>query len=522
MASLHVQLIDASYSAFNNVTGGGDQHNIYPTNNSTATLDILPYAEGASWNPELICLPDTRTELVGEIEEWIYTANESGTAEILWLCDVAGSGKSSVAHTIARNCLQARILGSSFFFDRNIPDRRSPLKLFSTIARDLLRLSNDLAAHIVQVLEDDRSVASAGQTRQFEELILKPVRQHHISGRPAVVVIDALDEGCDRVTLEILRNQVPKLPGTFRFLITSRPADEICTDLFTVDHIRYRSLDIYGNINQRDIALYIRDRLRYISSRRQLPADWPGEQRTHEFTRQAEGLFVWVSTVSEYLLTAAYPDRKLTTLLYERNVSCRSAEAKMDALYVEVLNACDWNDRDFVHDYKLVIGTIIAAKTPLSSSALQSLHREHPTLEVGEVLRPLSSVLTGFVNEHPIRIIHLSFRDFLTYGTQVSLNECFRVSEREHSQRLALSCLHLLNEDLTSDIPGTGYLSELAPETMVIPPLDVSEALWYACRFWAEHIIEVEGSILDGGFEFQVSLSGFIQSERMAPADISV
>jgi hypothetical protein len=38
----------------------------------------------------------------------------------------------------------------------------------------------------------------------------------------------------------------------------------------------------------------------------------------------------------------------------------------------------------------------MAAKTPLSSSALQSLHREYPTLDVNEILRPLSSVLTGF------------------------------------------------------------------------------------------------------------------------------
>jgi hypothetical protein len=118
------------------------------------------------------------------------------------------------------------ILGSSFLFDRNIPDRRSPLKLFSTIAHDLFRLSNNLAVRISQALKDGRSVASAGQTRQFKQLILK-----------------------------ILRNQVPKLPGSFRFLITSRPTDEIRTDLLSVDHIRYGSLDIYGNINQRDYYL---------------------------------------------------------------------------------------------------------------------------------------------------------------------------------------------------------------------------------------------------------------------------
>jgi len=110
--------------------------------------------------------------------------------------------------------------------------------------------------------------------------------------------------------------------------LSPRPTDDIRTDLLNAPHVRYRSLDIHGDTNQRDIALYIRDRLHYVSSRRQLRVDWPGEQRINEFTRQAGGLFVWVSTISKYLLTAAYPDRKLSILLCERNLSCLRAPVK--------------------------------------------------------------------------------------------------------------------------------------------------------------------------------------------------
>jgi len=447
-------------------------------------------------------LQDTRRELLDDIWRWIYTAGETKTAVIFWLCDVAGAGKSALAHTVALKCFHEGILASSFFFDRNIPDRRSSQKLFSTIARDLVGLSKDLVRQVSHILENDRSVASASQSRQFAELILKPACQHRI-GRPVVIVIDGLDEGCDRETLSILRHQVPKLPGTFRILVTSRPTDDIRTELSNISHVQHRSFDIHGDVNQRDIGLYIRDRLCYISTRKQLGADWPGAQRILDFTRQAEGLFVWVFTVSEYLLTAAYADRKLSALLYDKSLRCLPAEAKMRALYAEVLSTCDWSDQDFVHDYKLVIGTIIAAKTPLSPSALQSLHRECPNLEVDEVLRPLSSVLTGFINDgHPIRILHLSFRDFLAYHGQFpSVHERFQVNEREHSQRLALSCLHVLNEDLTADIRGTGYLTtEFSTESVEIEriPLDgsqVTEVLWYACRFWTEHILDVEGPV---------------------------
>ncbi|KIM84261.1 hypothetical protein PILCRDRAFT_6526 [Piloderma croceum F 1598] len=471
------------YATINNVAGEQRNFRVSNTtiNSATNILDILPYAEGASWNPQLVCLQDTRRELFDDIWRWIYTADETKRAEIFWLCDVAGAGKSALAHTVALNCFHEGVLASSFFFDRNIPDRRSPQKLFSTIARDLVGLSKDLVRQVSHILENDRSVASASQSRQFTELILKPACRHCI-GRPVVIVIDGLDEGCDRETLSILRHQVPKLPGTFRILVTSRPTDDIRTDLSNISHVQHRSFDIHGDVNQRDIGLYIRDRLRYISTRKQLGTDWPGEQRILDFTRQAEGLFVWVSTVSEYLLTAAYADRKLSALLYDKSLRCLPAEAKMRALYAEVLSTCDWGDQDF------------------------SLHRKCPTLEVDEVLRPLSSVLTGFVNDgHPIRILHLSFRDFLAYHGQFpSVHECFQVNEREHSQRLVLSCLHVLNEDLTADIRGTGYLttrfsSELTVEVERIP-LDgsqVTEVLWYACRFWTEHILDVEGPVSD-------------------------
>jgi hypothetical protein len=62
-----------------------------------------------------------------------------------------------------------------------------------------------------------------------------------------------------------------------------------------------------------------------------------------------------------------------------------------------------------------------------------------------------------------------------------------------------------MNEDLQGAIPGTGYLTGQMAATEGIPSIkesDVSEVLWYACRFWGEHIIDVEApvseTLLDG------------------------
>jgi hypothetical protein len=457
-------------------------------------LDALPYAEGVSWNPNLVCLSDTRKDLIDDVIKWIDSADESKVAEILWLSDVAGAGKSAIAHTIAQYCEGHGLLGSSFFFDRSIPDRRSPQKLISTIARDLVRLEDSLANHISLVLENDRSLASASQSRQFDKLIVEPSLSHRI-GRTVVIVIDALDEGYDLETLEVLRNKVPKLPGTFRVVLTSRPLDGIIAALSGADHIQRRSIDIHSDTNRQDIALYVWDRLRYISSRRGLPPDWPGAERAVGLVIKAEGLFGWVAIVSEYLHTVADPDRTLSTLLSKRNLSGMPVEAKMDALYAEILSTCNWSDEDFLQSYYLHVGAIMAVKSPLSSSALRALHGNNPERGIGEALRPLRSLLTGlFDDEQPILISHLSFREFLTDRAQsYHLHRRFYVSEKEHNQRLASLCLRILNEDLMPHTPGAGYLTRSIPGIPSVHKSQISEALGYACRFWADHIIEIDG-----------------------------
>jgi hypothetical protein len=454
-----------------------------------------------------VCLEGTRVALLEDIWSWINAANHTKSAEIFLLSDLAGTGKTAIAHTVAKRCHEADILASSFFFDRDVPEKSGPQRLFTSIARDLSFLSKDVLEHINLVLERDLSVASASPHRQFEQLILNPFHLRRFD-RPIVIVIDALDEGYDPELLRVLREGIPELSGSFRIFITSRPEDDIITDL-SAPHVRRGSIDINGTANQRDIALYCKDRLSHIASRKHLDAGWPGPQLLAQFQEKAEGLFVWVSAVSEYLSSARTfnPDGKLVAFLSNPNLSGFPAETKMNKLYSEILKNCDWSDEEFIDMYKLVVGSIMALKTPLSASALQTLHRrDNSTLQVFEVLRPLSSLFIGLSDESQhIHVLHHSFRDFLTSRAPYTQDlERFYINEKHHSQRLALLCLSILCEDLDKDIPGTGYLTEPTANTKGIPEIadeDISEALWYACRFWSEHVLDVDepvsGALLD-------------------------
>src|SRR3984957_2538539 len=471
-----------------------------------STLNTLPFAKGSSWNSLSVCQPGTRVTLLEDIWTWIQSAADTKSAEIFLLSDFAGTGKSSIAHSVAKSCYDAGLLASSFFFDRDVAERNGPQTLFTSIARDLAPLNRGFSERINLILENDRSLAWASPSRQFDQLILAPSLIHRFA-RPIVIVIDALDEGCSPELLKILCNEIPKLPGSFRIFLTSRPENHIVIALSHAAHVHQRSIDISGDANKSDLGLYCRERLRHIASQKELGADWPGAQLSEEFQIKAEGLFIWVSAVSEYLSNPKTydPDSKFRSLLSDRNLSGLPAEQKMDKLYAEILNNPDWDDKSYVEMYHLVVGSIVALKTPLSASAIQTLHcKKNPALNVCEVLRPLNSLFIGSSDDkQPIRVLHLSFRDFITYRSRSSPGlERFWVDEKDHSGKLAFACLSIMNDDLRKDIPGTGYLSRDVPlQTEGIPEIaDVylSEGLWHACRFWSQHLTEVGHPMPEG------------------------
>ena len=92
-----------------------------------SSLDILLYAEGASWSPIHVCAPNMRVVLLEDIWKWAGDC-EPAVKRIFWPCDVARSGKSAIAHTFAQRCHMKGLLASSFF-DREISERRGPQKV---------------------------------------------------------------------------------------------------------------------------------------------------------------------------------------------------------------------------------------------------------------------------------------------------------------------------------------------------------------------------------------------------------
>ncbi|KAF8598006.1 TPR-like protein [Ceratobasidium sp. AG-I] len=482
-----------------------------------ATLQRLQHVQGASWDLYRMCLPNTRINIIDDVFAWVDEASGANGAQIYLLTAVAGAGKTTVAHTVAHHFHERGQLVSSFFFDHETEGRSTPIALFTTIAADLARVSKQLADRITAAIENEQGLPMAPLSRQFQELVLKPCQNCTVRG-PLVIVIDALDEGISSDLLKILRDDVPCLPSVLHIFLTSRMQPDI-DSLCRRPHVRMAPLDIDSSANLLDMTIFVRHRLQQVADTRGFDSDWPGEQLRSELEARAAGLFIWIATVCDYILSRTDPKRELEKLLSESRPTTTSAEAKMDKLYARILESCDWEDEEFVHGYLRAMGVSLATKTPLTITAWNVLF-DDKTAVPDFVLQRLSPLLTGMSKDRhliqPVRVLHQSFRDFLVLRAGSSPEHArFHVDEQKHSQDLALLCLRLLNRDLCEGMAGVGYLARDESGCPGIPAIEgdgVSEALWYACRFWIDHVLDVKPAALA---ELGNALESFMETKAV-------
>lgn len=449
-------------------------------------------------------MEQTRQKIIKTILSWLNdTDGASDDKRICLLTGVAGSGKSTIAHTVAQQCDENRQLASSFFFHRDTGDRNNPKYLISTIAAELCSVDDRLARHIIAAVEDDERILHAPISRQFDKLILGPCAGFSAK-RPLVIVLDALDEGCNQDLLRILCDDAGRLPPSIRMFVTARVSPDTET-LRQKSHVRSMALDIYGKNNMDDIALFVPHKLKQVAEYHGL-AGWPDSHAIASFEAKAGGLFLWVATTCDYLKMCYNPKGELHSLVSASHLSRSSVESIMDSLYTKILLACNWNDVTFVDGFRRLMGAAISTKSPLTLRALNALY-QRPLMPSHLALRQLSPLLTGLLDEldvpQPVRFLHQSLPEFLTQRAgspnAPAGSHVFLIDDKAHSGTLALLCLSLLNRELRSDMPGVGYLAKNKEEYPAIPVIserDIPEELWYACRFWVEHLLDVEPSAL--------------------------
>lgn len=467
-------------------------------------------AKGASFdsrseehNPT--CLPNTRVEILQQISGWVL---DPVAEAVFWLNGMAGTGKSTISRTIAQTFSGTGHLGASFFFKKGESDRGNMSKFVSTIVADLTRRVPATARHVKAVMEDDPGILRRTMKEQFERLIWRPMSmlsKDSVNRGPIVIVIDALDE-CEnekdiRAMIRLFSRARTLLTVRLKVFLTSRPELPIRIGFSGIKG-RYQDLILHGipmPAIEHDISTFLahemaRIREEYnslVSPELHLARDWPGPSKTNALVKLATPLFIAASTICRFIAEARIgtPDKQLERILgsqVRRNIS------RLGAIYHPVLDnlvtgACVDEREDIIQDFRRVVGTIVTLANPLSISALASI-LQIPRRDVEGRLATLHSVLRiPETTDTPVRMLHLSFRDFLVDPSQRAENP-FWVDEKETHQEMAAHCLRAM-ECLRCDMcdveaPGTprSAIDQHRIETFI--PSEVQ----YACLYWVYHL----------------------------------
>jgi ABC-type dipeptide/oligopeptide/nickel transport system ATPase component len=408
------------------------------------------FHDSAERYPQPRCHPETRMEMLDELENWARgnEPSENGNAQddeddglssedldfcekrqssILWLHGPAGSGKSAIAQSLCQRLQADDQLGGSFFFKRGDSSRGNAKKLFPTIAYQLALLLPSLNRLILQKIETDPAIVDRSLPNQFQALIIEPCRNLALV-QPVSILIDGLDEceGHD-VQKEILRSiadAVDKENIPLRFFITSRPEPHI-TQIFREPGLAEFHWPFYINQSFEDVRKYLQDEFLRIHRQHRItmatvPQPWPSSEVVEGIVNKSSGYFIYASTVIRFIDDKNFrPKDRLDIIMGLKERGSGSPFDTLDQLYLQILSLVPQDYRPQL----LRISTVIAAELELHMFHIEQLLE----LEFGDyrlILRGLHSVISmpEEDEEDDIRSYrtahHASFLDFLADSTR--------------------------------------------------------------------------------------------------------
>ena len=478
----------------------------------------LPSAEGAAFDSyadelDARCHPDTRTDLLRQIREW---AESPAGKRIFWLNGMAGTGKSTISRTVAQSFADRGQLGASFFFKRGEGERGNASRLFTTITNQLMRVVPGMIPFVRNTISKQPEIIAKPLEEQFKRLVFQPLSQLDRASI-LVLVIDALDE-CDgdRRIREILHLLVKMRDLTtvhMRVFLTSRPELPIRLGFSNMSPDEHKDIvlqDIPRATIEHDISAFLKDEFAKIKSdynlacsqESLLSSDWPDDRSIQSLTKLAIPLFIYAATICRFVgdRWKWNPNRRLATVL-----ECRTTgqTSQLDQTYLPVLKQLEagrsgWEMEELGREFTKIIGSIVVLADPLPTSSLASL-LSIPKEDVDGSLHYLHSVLSVPSDPNsPVRLLHLSFREFLVDSRKEKGGFWFWVDEKKTHGIITSRSLEVLSTCLKENICSLGFPGKLRRE---ISTRAVDECLLpyiqYSCRYWVHHLEQSGGCIVD-------------------------
>ncbi|KAF9043232.1 hypothetical protein BJ165DRAFT_1483571 [Panaeolus papilionaceus] len=436
------------------------------------------------------CIPGTRVSILDDLVIW---ATDPSSEILYWLSGPAGSGKSTIAYTIARFFElvlddDTTVLGGTFFCSRHYENTRLATRIVRTIVYQLAFKCQPFAEALLEIDITSLTINEDPRT-QLQNLLIKPWRAcqsacTNSSAKQYLIVLDALDEIAGdegeaflKCLLEVFT--VEHMTG-LKFLVTGRPNPKLETQVEQHhDKQLCRLHDVSREEVQTDIRRYYEACLKYQD---------PTGDVVERLVEQADGLFIYAATVIRSVegFTQLEQSQFLTSLV--NGSSLDDTTTHLHDFYLQILLHSFNKITGYVKQHRVDILRVISSTSESVSPATVCglLGRETSAQEIEiviDVVRRLHSVL--YFQGGKILWYHKSFLDFIFAANPEGW---FWHHSVERHDFLAERCFATMDRGLSFNMAGSGNLFDDIIVTPSDSSVDLCPALQYACQNWCTHL----------------------------------
>ena len=416
------------------------------------------------------CTTGSREWVLEQLLTWFNeTTSENRTFVI---SDVAGMGKSVIAAVICKRF--AEHVGASHFFKYNDSQYNNPNFFLQSVAWHLCKVIPAYHEALIEKLSGNLGNPLNDMNIQglFSILFKEPFSGILDPGKRILIVLDAVDESEYRgrhELAELISNRFHELPSYLRFLITSRPQDNL---VFAFRELKPLSMQANDKENLNDIKLVLQDK---IPSSNQSAPDF-----INSLAQKCDGSMLYA-----YVLTELY---KHNSSVFAIDSLPRNVEGYFKICFERL-------ERDLFKpvgvsrtSFLSFLGALAVAKEPLPEGFLGAIFGFENPADAKDKLAKAINVLSLFLTKENkgISFFHKSIRDWL-------VDPC-----REHYPHINVQYGHKILFDLC-----VKKLDELKRKG-VSKERVVSVVFSYALKYWIPHMLE--------GLEAEEKLKGFVDS----------
>jgi hypothetical protein len=434
--------------------------------------------------------------------------------KVYWLTGVAGTGKTTVAQSVAKMAEDLDYVVATFFFSRTAAGRHDYSSVIPTLAYQISQ-DTHLRSDIAKAAGSNRDIGRATLSIQVQTLLVNVLRRPSLRpnapndpklGLRLLIILDAVDE-CNTDDngnhagnlLPILINALKDLPFVKLFL-TSRWSDALEATFMDagLDNVA-RTLALHRDIKETttrsDIALYLKHRLAGLRARVPKSPLFPEEIDIHVLVDRAQTLFIYARTVADYISSSGQPDLRLKALLASGLDHGDGKYSRLDNLYSQILYDASKaiSGQQTLQKLRSTLCTLVLLQEELPVDALSKMADvdEH---QCYEFLLSISPLLRNHLPDHgPVRIMHTSFLEFISDPERCEKYPQYALDLALDHLRITERCLALMNYYLGFNLCGiedASLFNDAIADLQDRMDKNVPIFLRYSCKFWFVHWLE--------------------------------